>query len=60
VTQGQGWLWGAAVGPADFAAHWHAGGPAARAAAAGTATRRNERGTPPMAKKRNQLPAGNA
>jgi diguanylate cyclase (GGDEF)-like protein len=60
VTQGQGWLWGPAVGPADFAAHWHAGGPAARAAAAGTATRRNERGTPPMAKKRNHLPAGNA
>jgi diguanylate cyclase (GGDEF)-like protein len=58
VTQGQGWLWGPAVGPVDFAAHWHAGGPAARAAAA-TASRRNERGTQPMARKRNQLPAGN-
>jgi diguanylate cyclase (GGDEF)-like protein len=25
VTQGQGWLWGPAVPPGDFAAHWHAG-----------------------------------
>jgi diguanylate cyclase (GGDEF)-like protein len=33
VAQGQGWLWGPAVPPAEFAAHWHAGGPAARAAA---------------------------
>ena len=30
VTQGQGWLWGAAVQPDEFAAAWHAGGPAAR------------------------------
>jgi diguanylate cyclase (GGDEF)-like protein len=30
VTQGQGWLWGPAVPPAEFAVHWHAGGPAAR------------------------------
>jgi EAL domain-containing protein (putative c-di-GMP-specific phosphodiesterase class I) len=34
VTQGQGWLWGPAVPPRDFAGHWHAGGPVARAAAA--------------------------
>jgi diguanylate cyclase (GGDEF)-like protein len=33
VVQGQGWLWGPAVWPGEFAAHWHAGGPAARAAA---------------------------
>jgi diguanylate cyclase (GGDEF)-like protein len=32
VTQGQGWLWGPAVPDDEFAAHWHAGGPAARAA----------------------------
>ena len=38
VTQGQGWLWGPAVPAAEFATHWHAGGPAARAAA-GAATR---------------------
>jgi diguanylate cyclase len=25
VTQGQGWLWGPAVAPGDFARHWHAG-----------------------------------
>jgi sensor c-di-GMP phosphodiesterase-like protein len=25
VTQGQGWLWGPAVPPGDFATHWHAG-----------------------------------
>jgi EAL domain-containing protein (putative c-di-GMP-specific phosphodiesterase class I) len=25
VTQGQGWLWGPAVPPGDFALHWHAG-----------------------------------
>jgi EAL domain-containing protein (putative c-di-GMP-specific phosphodiesterase class I) len=30
VTQAQGWLWGAAVRPEEFAAQWHAGGPAAR------------------------------
>jgi diguanylate cyclase (GGDEF)-like protein len=33
VAQGQGWLWGPAVPAAEFAIHWHAGGPAARAAA---------------------------
>jgi diguanylate cyclase (GGDEF)-like protein len=33
VVQGQGWLWGPAVMPGEFAAHWHAGGPAARTAA---------------------------
>jgi EAL domain-containing protein (putative c-di-GMP-specific phosphodiesterase class I) len=60
VTHGQGWLWGPAVPPAGFAAHWHAGGPAARAAAAAAIGHsRNERSTPPLAKKRNQLPAGN-
>jgi diguanylate cyclase (GGDEF)-like protein len=32
VAQGQGWLWGPAVPPTEFATHWHAGGPAARAA----------------------------
>jgi diguanylate cyclase (GGDEF)-like protein len=51
VTQGQGWLWGPAVAPADFAAHWHAGGPAARAAASAGAGRRTGRG---------QLAAGNS
>jgi diguanylate cyclase (GGDEF)-like protein len=25
VTQGQGWLWGPAVPPGEFATHWHAG-----------------------------------
>ncbi|HET6529126.1 MAG TPA: bifunctional diguanylate cyclase/phosphodiesterase [Actinoplanes sp.] len=60
VTQGQGWLWGPAVPPADFAARWHAGGPAARAAvAAAIGHSRNERSTPPRAKNRNQLPAVN-
>jgi EAL domain-containing protein (putative c-di-GMP-specific phosphodiesterase class I) len=34
VSHGQGWLWGPAVPAAEFAAHWHAGGPAARSAAA--------------------------
>jgi diguanylate cyclase (GGDEF)-like protein len=29
VTHGQGWLWGPAVPPAEFAAHWHASGTAA-------------------------------
>jgi diguanylate cyclase len=38
VIQGQGWLWGPAVPPGEFAAHWHAGGPAARAAAAAQAS----------------------
>jgi EAL domain-containing protein (putative c-di-GMP-specific phosphodiesterase class I) len=33
VTQGQGWLWGPAVPAGEFAAHWHAGGPAARTTA---------------------------
>ncbi|GAB2566162.1 hypothetical protein Aab01nite_46620 [Paractinoplanes abujensis] len=28
VTRGQGWLWGPAVPPAEFARHWHATGPA--------------------------------
>ena len=32
VNHAQGWLWGSAVPAADFAARWHAGGPAARAA----------------------------
>jgi diguanylate cyclase len=32
VTQGKGWLWGAAVPAAEFATQWHAGGPAARGA----------------------------
>jgi diguanylate cyclase (GGDEF)-like protein len=26
VTRGQGWLWGPAVPPAEFAAHWHVSG----------------------------------
>jgi EAL domain-containing protein (putative c-di-GMP-specific phosphodiesterase class I) len=26
VTNGQGWLWGPAVPPGEFAAHWHASG----------------------------------
>ncbi|GAA0559774.1 hypothetical protein GCM10010172_48590 [Paractinoplanes ferrugineus] len=34
VTIGQGWLWGPAVAPADFATAWHAGGAAAQIAAA--------------------------
>ncbi|MBL7258412.1 putative bifunctional diguanylate cyclase/phosphodiesterase [Paractinoplanes lichenicola] len=29
VTRGQGWLWGPAVPPAEFAHHWHATGTAA-------------------------------
>ena len=29
VTNGQGWLWGPAVPPAEFAAHWHTAGAAA-------------------------------
>ncbi|MEV8510572.1 bifunctional diguanylate cyclase/phosphodiesterase [Actinoplanes sp. NPDC051475] len=33
VPNGQGWLWGPAVPAAEFAAHWHAGGRAALAAA---------------------------
>ena len=33
VAHGQGWLWGPAVPAGEFAAHWHAGGPAARTAA---------------------------
>ncbi len=58
VTQGQGWLWGPAVPPADFAAHWHAGGPAARAAAAGADTSGRDPG--PGARNRDQLTAGNS
>ena len=34
VTQGQGWLWGAAVPAPEFGSQWHAGGPAARTSAA--------------------------
>jgi EAL domain-containing protein (putative c-di-GMP-specific phosphodiesterase class I) len=62
VTQGQGWLWGPAVPPAEFAAHWHAGGPAARAAAAPAAVPagKNQRNTGPVTKGRNQLAAGNS
>ena len=56
VTQGQGWLWGPAVPPADFAAHWHAGGPAARAAAAAGKNQRD----PGPGTRRNQLAAGNS
>jgi diguanylate cyclase (GGDEF)-like protein len=37
VIQGQGWLWGPAVPAGEFAAHWHAGGPAARTAPGRTA-----------------------
>jgi diguanylate cyclase len=60
VTQGQGWLWGPAVPPGDFAAHWHAGGPAARTAAPGSAAAaKNQRVTAKVAKGRNQLPTGN-
>ncbi|MBU2671004.1 EAL domain-containing protein [Actinoplanes bogorensis] len=29
VTRGQGWLWGPAVPPAEFARHWHVAGTAA-------------------------------
>jgi diguanylate cyclase (GGDEF)-like protein len=29
VTHGQGWLWGPAVPPAEFATHWHVSGAAA-------------------------------
>jgi diguanylate cyclase len=62
VTQGQGWLWGPAVPPAEFAAHWHAGGPAARAAAAPAAVPagKNQRNTGPVTTGRNQLAAGNS
>ena len=61
VTQGQGWLWGPAVSPADFAAHWHAGRPVARAAATATPSVGNGRpATPQSAKGRNQLTAGNS
>jgi len=62
VTQGQGWLWGPAVPPAEFAAHWHAGGPAARAAAASGAVTsgKNQRATGPVTKGRNQLATGNS
>jgi predicted signal transduction protein with EAL and GGDEF domain len=62
VTQGQGWLWGPAVPPGEFAAHWHAGGPAARAAAAAVTTGagKNQRLTTPSAKGGNQLTAGNS
>ncbi len=59
VTQGQGWLWGPAVPPADFAAHWHAGGPAARAAAAAGAGK-NQRDPGAAARTRSQLAAGNS
>lgn len=57
VTQGQGWLWGPAVPPGEFAGHWHAGGPAARAAAAAG---KNQRLATPAGKGRNQLTAGNS
>jgi diguanylate cyclase (GGDEF)-like protein len=61
VTQGQGWLWGPAVSPRDFAAHWHAGGPAARAAAAtGPQAGKNQRVTGPVNSGRNQLATGNS
>jgi EAL domain-containing protein (putative c-di-GMP-specific phosphodiesterase class I) len=65
VTQGQGWLWGPAVSPGDFAAHWHAGGPAARATAAagggpGGGAGKNQRDTGPVTRGRNQLAAGNS
>ena len=59
VTQGQGWLWGPAVAPGEFAAHWNAGGPAARAAAS-PAAGKNQRATGPVAKGRNQLAAENS
>jgi diguanylate cyclase (GGDEF)-like protein len=51
VTQGQGWLWAPALPPAEFAAHWHAGGPAARAAAGhrGHGTRLAPNGSPAAA-----------
>ena len=62
VTQGQGWLWGPAVAPAEFAAHWHAGGPAAGRAAAASSLPpgKNQRSTGPAAKGRNQLAAENS
>ncbi len=60
VVQGQGWLWGPAVPPIDFAAHWHAGGPAARAAAAAGAGGKNRRDPGPPGRNRNQLAAGNS
>ncbi|MFG1607598.1 putative bifunctional diguanylate cyclase/phosphodiesterase [Actinoplanes sp. NPDC049265] len=59
VTQAQGWLWGPAVAPGDFAAHWHAGGPAARAAA-NVPPGKNQRSTGGKAKSRNQLAAENS
>jgi EAL domain-containing protein (putative c-di-GMP-specific phosphodiesterase class I) len=60
VTQGQGWLWGAAVTPLDFAGSWHAGGPTAHAAAvAGGGGGKNQRSPGPVTKRRNQWPAGN-
>jgi diguanylate cyclase (GGDEF)-like protein len=42
VTQGQGWLWGPAVTPAEFAAHWHAAGPSAHHASRGQSLARRE------------------
>jgi EAL domain-containing protein (putative c-di-GMP-specific phosphodiesterase class I) len=58
VTQGQGWLWGPAVAPVEFATHWHANGPAARAAAGPAG--KNQRATGPGAKNRNQLAPENS
>jgi EAL domain-containing protein (putative c-di-GMP-specific phosphodiesterase class I) len=49
VAQGQGWLWGPAVTPAEFAAHWHAGGPAAQSA-----------GQPASRQRHGRLAAGNS
>jgi diguanylate cyclase (GGDEF)-like protein len=61
VTQGQGWLWGPAVTPLDFAGRWHAGGPVTHAAAATGAGGggKNQRSPGPATKGRNQWAAGN-
>jgi diguanylate cyclase (GGDEF)-like protein len=59
VTQGQGWLWGPAVTPLDFAGHWHGGDTTVRAAAATGGGGKNQRSPGPAARGRNQLSTGN-
>jgi EAL domain-containing protein (putative c-di-GMP-specific phosphodiesterase class I) len=61
VVQGQGWLWGTAVSPLDFAARWPAGGPTAAAAAAagGGGVGKNQRSPGRVTRGRNQLAGGN-
>ncbi len=60
VVQGQGWLWGAAVPPLDFAGRWHAGGSTVHSAAvAGGGGGKNQRHRGPVTRGGNQLAGGN-